>query len=257
MKKYATSILVCLLCGWSAAQAAVPVYHFVVKNTYPHDTKAYTEGLFFKDGVMYESTGMKGQSSVRKVDLASGKVLQQKDLPAELFGEGIAELDGNIVALTWTTGLGFVFDMKSFALKKRFNYPGEGWALTTDKHQLYMSDGTAFIRVLDANLKEVRRFEVKAEGTPINRLNEIEWVEGEIYANVWGTEVIARIDPASGNVVGWIDLTNLMPPAQRGTDNIDAVLNGIAYDSKKRRLFVTGKLWPKLFEIELVKVAPR
>lgn len=257
MKKFAASLLVCILCGWSAAQAAIPVYRFVVKNSYPHDTKAFTEGLFFKDGFMYESTGMKGHSSVRKVELATGKVVQQKDIPAEFFGEGIAELDGNLVSLTWQSQLGFVFDLKTFALKKRFSYPGEGWALTSNKHQLYMTDGTAYIRVLNPALEEVRRFQVTADGTPINQLNEIEWVDGELYANVWGTDVIARIDPASGHVVGWIDLSSLLAKDQRGTDNVDAVLNGIAYDSKRHRLFVTGKLWPKLFEIELVKVQAR
>ena len=257
MKKCAAWLLFCLLCGSSAAQAAIPVYGFVVKNTYPHDAKAFTEGLFFKDGFLYESTGMKGQSSIRKVELATGKILQKKDIADELFGEGIAELDGNIVELTWTTQLGFVYDLKTFKLKRRFSYPGEGWALTSDQRQLYMSDGSAFIRVLNPALEEVRRFQVSADGKPIDRLNEIEWVNGELYANLWGSDIIARIDPANGNVVGWIDLTALLPKAQRGTDNVDAVLNGIAYDSKRHRLFVTGKLWPKLFEIELVKLQPR
>jgi glutamine cyclotransferase len=254
LKKYAAWIILCSLCTWGAAQAAIPVYGYVVKNTYPHDPKAFTEGLFYKDGFLYESTGMKGQSSVRKVDLASGKTLQNTVIPAEFFGEGIAEIDGKIIGLTWTTQLGFVFDLKTFKLKQQFKYPGEGWGLTSNLRQLYMSDGTAFIRVLDPALKEVRRFQVTAEGTPIDRLNELEWVDGELYANVWGTDVIARIDPASGHVTGWIDLRTLLLPALRGTDNVDAVLNGIAYDSKHRRLFVTGKMWPKLFEIELVKL---
>ena len=257
LKKWSASILLCCLFAWGGAQAAIPVYGFVVKNTYPHDAKAFTEGLFFKDGFLYESTGMKGQSSIRKVELATGKILQKKDIAAELFGEGIAELDGNIVELTWTTQLGFVYDLKTFKLKRRFSYPGEGWALTSDQRQLYMSDGSAFIRVLNPALEEVRRFQVSADGKPIDRLNEIEWVNGELYANLWGSDIIARIDPANGNVVGWIDLTTLLAPAQRGTDSVDAVLNGIAYDSKRRRLFVTGKLWPKLFEIELVKVERR
>jgi glutamine cyclotransferase len=257
LKNCAAWILFCFLCVSGAAQAAIPVYGFVVKNSYPHDPKAFTEGLFFKDGFLYESTGMKGQSSFRKVELATGKVLKQKDIATELFGEGIAELDGNIVELTWTTQLGFVYDLKTFELKRRFTYPGEGWALTSDKRQLYMTDGTSFIRVLNSALQETRRFQVSADGKPIDRLNEIEWVGGELYANLWGSDIIARIDPASGNVVGWIDLTALLPRAQRGTDNVDAVLNGIAYDRKRHRLFVTGKLWPKLFEIELVKLQPR
>lgn len=254
LKKFAPWILSCSLYGWGAAQAALPVYGFTVRNSYPHDTQAFTEGLFFKDGFLYESTGMKGQSSIRKVELATGKVLQKKDFPNDLFGEGIADIDGKIIGLTWTTELGFVFDLKSFKQKTTFKYPGEGWGLASDQRQLYMSDGSAFIRVLNPALKEVRRFQVSAEGTPIDRLNELEWVDGELFANVWGTDVIARIDPVTGHVVGWIDLRSLLPAAMRGTTNVDAVLNGIAYDGKHRRLFVTGKLWPKLFEIELVKI---
>jgi glutamine cyclotransferase len=256
LKKIVACVLLSLA-GWSGAQAAMPVYGFVVKNTYPHDTRAFTEGLFYKDGFMYESTGMKGQSSIRKVELATGKALQKQDIPAEFFGEGIADIDGKIVALTWTTQVGFVYDLKTFKLKSQFKYQGEGWGMTSNQRQLYMSDGSANIRVLDASLKEVRRFQVTADGTPIDRLNELEWVDGELFANVWGTDVIARIDPVSGHVVGWIDLAGLLPPAMRGTDSVDAVLNGIAYDSKKRRLFVTGKMWPMLFEIELVRKQPR
>ncbi|MFL6657009.1 MAG: glutaminyl-peptide cyclotransferase [Massilia sp.] len=254
MKKYAAWVLLTALCGWTSVQAAIPVYGFVVKNSYPHDTTAFTEGLVFKDGFLYESTGMKGHSNIRKVELATGKILQQKDIPAEFFGEGIAEIDGNIVALTWTTQVGFVFDMKTFKQKRQFHYTGEGWGITSHERQLYMTDGTPSIRILDPAMKEVRRIEVTADGKPLPRLNEIEWVDGELYVNVWGTDVIARIDPASGKVVGWVDLTALLPAGQRGTDNVDAVLNGIAYDSKKRRLYVTGKLWPKLFEIELVQI---
>ncbi len=257
MKPYAASWMLCLaLCGWGAARADIPVYGFAVKNTYPHDSQAFTQGLFFKDGFLYESTGLNGKSSVRKVDLITGKVLQQKDIPAEFFAEGIAEIDGNIIGLTWTTQLGFVFDLKTFQLKKQFNYVGEGWGLASDQRQLYMSDGSAYIRVLNPALEEVRRFQVTAEGKPIDRLNELEWVEGELFANIWGADVIARIDPQSGNVVGWIDLGKLLAPSVRVSPR-DAVLNGIAYDNKRRRLFVTGKLWPKLFEITLVKTPPR
>ena len=256
MKKIAVWFLLSL-CGWGGAQAAMPVYGFVVKNTYPHDTKAFTEGLFYKDGFLYESTGMKGQSSIRKVELASGKALQKQDMPPEFFGEGIAEIDGKIIALTWTTELGFIYDLKSFKLKHQFKYPGEGWGLASNERKLYMSDGSAFIRVLDPSLKEIRRFQVTADGTPIDKLNELEWVDGELFANVWGTDVIARIDPGNGHVLGWIDLTSLLVRGLRGTDSVDAVLNGIAYDSKKRRLFVTGKMWPMLFEIELVRKQPR
>jgi glutamine cyclotransferase len=236
-----------------AAQAAVPVYGFFIKNTYPHDPKAFTEGLFFQDGYLYESTGMNGQSSVRKVELASGKVVQQTDLPADLFGEGIAPVGGDIIGLTWTTQVGFVFDLKTFKLKRKFKYEGEGWGLTSDAKHVYRSDGSDVIRILNpATLKEERRISVTADGKPITRLNELELVEGELYANVWGTDVIVRIDPASGKVTGLINLKGLLDWSQRGTDSADAVLNGIAYDAKRHRLFVTGKMWPKLFEIELV-----
>lgn len=258
MKKIASLALGAALLACSAAQAAIPVYGFVVKNTYPHDPQAFTQGLFFKDGHLYETTGLQGRSTLRKVELNTGKVLQKKELASEFFGEGSAAVGNEIVSLTWTSHVGFVYDQKTFGLKRRFNYAGEGWGLASDAQRLYMSDGSNAIRVLDPkSLEEVRRIQVTAEGKPVNRLNELEVVDGQIYANVWGTDIIARIDPTTGNVVGWIDLTNLLPPAQRGTDSMDAVLNGIAYDAKHHRLFVTGKLWPKLFEIELVQLQNR
>jgi glutamine cyclotransferase len=258
LKKYAKWALAGSLVACGVAQAAIPVYGFVVKNTYPHDPQAFTQGLFFKDGHLYETTGLQGRSTLRKVDLATGKVLQKKELASEFFGEGSAPIGNEIVGLTWTSHVGFVYDQKTFALKRRFNYAGEGWGLASDTERVYMSDGSNAIRVLDPKtLEEVRRIQVTAEGKPVERLNELEVVDGQIFANVWGTDVIARIDPASGNVVGWVDLSNLLPVAQRGTDSVDAVLNGIAYDSKRHRLFVTGKLWPKLFEIELVQIQKR
>jgi glutaminyl-peptide cyclotransferase len=251
----AAAAVVSSFAGANLAQAAVPVYGFVVKNTYPHDPQAFTQGLFIKDGQLYESTGQKGQSSMRKVDLKTGKVLQKKALADEYFGEGSTPVGDTIVNLTWQSNVGFIYDARTFALKGRFNYKGEGWGLANDANNVYMSDGSAEIRILDPKtLEERRRIRVTADGKPISQLNELEVVEGEIYANVWGTDVIARIDPASGKVVGWIDLSNLLPPAQRGTSSPDAVLNGIAYDGKHRRLYVTGKLWPKLFEIELVQI---
>lgn len=251
MKKLAALAAASLVSA--AANAAIPVYGFVVKHTYPHDPQAFTQGLFFKDGFLYESTGLQGQSSLRKVELASGKVVQKKELASEFFGEGAAAVGQEIIGLTWTSHVGFVYDIKTFGLKRRFNYAGEGWGLASDGDRLYMSDGSPTIRVLDAKtLQEVRRIPVSAEGKPIARLNELEVVDGQVYANIWGTDVIARIDPESGNVVGWIDLTGLLP-AEHRSNNIDAVLNGIAWDAKHKRLFVTGKLWPKLFEIELVR----
>jgi glutaminyl-peptide cyclotransferase len=256
LKKLASFALAAtLLAGASLAQAAIPVYGFVVKNSYPHDPQAFTQGLFVKDGQLYESTGQKGQSTLRKVDLKTGKVLQKKALADEYFGEGSTPVGDTIVGLTWQSNVGFIYDAKTFALKGRFNYKGEGWGLASDANNVYMSDGSFEIRILDPKtLEERRRIRVTAEGKPITQLNELEVVDGQIFANVWGTDVIARIDPASGNVVGWIDLTGLLPPAQRGTASPDAVLNGIAYDGKHHRLYVTGKLWPKLFEIELVQI---
>jgi len=251
LKQISTFAVAVTLAG--AAQAALPVYGFVVKNTYPHDPQAFTQGLFYHDGHLYESTGQYGRSTIRKVDLKTGKVLQKADLPAEIFGEGATAFGNNLIALTWTSQVGYVFDLKTFKLKQNFSYQGEGWGLASDARQLYMSDGSASIRVLDAKtMKEVRRVQVSAEGRPVERLNELEMVDGQLYSNIWGSELIARIDPDSGKVVGVIDLTGLLPPGQRGTSDVDAVLNGIAWDSKGKRLFVTGKLWPKLFEIELV-----
>ncbi|QGZ41184.1 glutamine cyclotransferase [Pseudoduganella flava] len=237
----------------SAAQGAVPVYGYVVKHTYPHDPGAFTQGLFYQDGLLYESTGLNGRSSVRKVELETGKVLLNRAIPAAYFGEGIAPAGNRIVSLTWTNQIGFIFDMETLQPQGIFPYQGEGWALTSDGTRLYMSDGSAYLRVLDPNtMRVLRRIHVTADAQPVTQLNELEWVEGEIYANVWQTDRIARIDPFSGRVLGWIDLTGLdkLAGIERGSDNVP---NGIAYDSAKKRLFVTGKLWPKLFEIELKK----
>ncbi|MGJ9419134.1 glutaminyl-peptide cyclotransferase [Massilia sp. CMS3.1] len=254
----AITALVLSACASNIAVAAIPVYGFVVKNTYPHDPRAFTQGLFFRDGQLFETTGITGRSSLRRLDLKTGKVLQQADLPPNVFGEGSTAVGNNILGLTWQSKIGYVFDAKTFTMKGKFPYEGEGWGLASDAKSVYMSDGSASIRVLDpASLKEVRRVQVTAEGKPIDSLNELEIVNGELYANVWGTDLIARIDPGSGKVTGWIDLTNLLPREQRGTSSADAVLNGIAYDGKHRKLYVTGKFWPKLFEIELVRFEGR
>jgi len=194
---------------------------------------------------------MAGRSSVRKVELTSGRVVQNYDVPQPFFGEGITVLGQQIIELTWQTQTGFIYDKSSFRVLRSFNYPGEGWGLTNDGKQIYMSDGTAQIRVWDpATLKEVRRITVKDGARSITQLNELEWVKGEIFANVWQTDRIARISPADGRVLGWIDLTGILPKSDR--PDSDAVLNGIAYDAAGDRLFVTGKLWPKIFEIKLV-----
>jgi glutamine cyclotransferase len=249
-------ILVCalalaLVATATVAQAAIPVYGYKVVRSYPHDPQAFTEGLFYQDGFLYESTGEQGESSVRKVDLASGKVLQQANLSAQYFGEGIVAWNGRLMQLTWRSGVGVVRDLASFKALDSFNYPGEGWALTRDNQHIYMSDGTATIRVLDPNsLVQIDSINVTADGQPLQNINELEWVKGQIYANIWMTDKIARIDPASGKVVGWIDLTGIFDYRQLA-DPTDDVPNGIAYDAQHDRLFVTGKRWPKLFEITL------
>jgi len=226
-------------------------YGYRVVKTYPHDRTAFTQGLEYRDGFLYEGTGMFGRSSVRKLDLDSGRIIQRYDLPQPFFGEGITVLNQQILELTWQSQTGFVYDKSSFQVLRSFDYPGEGWGLTNDGKQIYMSDGSADIRVWDSStLKEIRRITVKDGATPVTQLNELEWVRGEIYANVWQTDRIARISPVDGRVLGWIDLTGILPKSER--PDPDAVLNGIAYDAAGDRLFVTGKLWPKIFEIKLV-----
>ncbi len=236
------------------AFAATPVQGYKVVKTYPHDASAFTQGLFFHDGFLFEGTGLEGRSTIRKVDIDSGRVLQKVDLPAEVFGEGITQWGDRLVGLTWRDQTAYVLDLKSFRLWRKFSYPGEGWGLTHNGRELVMSDGTAELRFLDpVSFKELRRVRVTADGQPVTQLNELEWVDGEVYANIWQSDRIARIDPRTGRVTAWIDLGGLLPDNERL--NADAVLNGIAYDPKKKRLFVTGKLWPKLFEIQLTKPA--
>ena len=229
-------------------------YTFEVVGAFPHDPGAYTQGLAYKDGFLYEGTGLKGRSSLRKVRLETGQVVLRVDLSEEFFGEGITLLDDRIVQLTWQSHTGFVYRSSDFRLLHRFSYPGEGWGLTTDGASVFMSDGTAEIRVLDrTNLSEKRRITVHDGATRITALNELEFVDGEIFANVWHTDRIARISPRTGKVVGWIDLKGLLSSVYR-LDS-EAVLNGIAYDPNHRRLFVTGKLWPSLFQIRVVPKA--
>jgi glutamine cyclotransferase len=231
--------------------ARPPEYTFEIVQSFPHDPNAFTQGLAFRDGFLYEGTGLNGRSSLRKVRLDSGEVVQQTDLSPEFFGEGIALLNNEVVELTWQSHTGFVYDLSDFHLLRKFSYPGEGWGLTSNGRDFFMSDGTADIRVLDGDsLKEKRRFTVHDGDAPIDQLNELEFVDGEIFANVWQTDRIVRISPQDGRVVGWIDLQGLLSPIYRLSP--DAVLNGIAYDSIRKRLFVTGKLWPKIFEIKLI-----
>jgi len=227
-----------------------PEYTFKIVRDYPHDPAAFTQGLVYRDGFLYEGTGLNGRSSLRKIRLETGEVVQHVDLPIEFFGEGIAIVENKVIQLTWQSHIGFVYDLSDFKLLRRFSYPGEGWGLTSRSSEIFMSDGTAEIRVLDATtLKEKRRFTVHDGATSIDQLNELEFVEGELFANIWQTDRIVRVSPQSGKVVGWINLTGLLSPVYRRKS--DAVLNGIAYDSVRKWLFVTGKLWPKIFEIEL------
>ena len=234
-----------------AACGRTPEYGYRVVHVYPHDRAAFTQGLEYRGGYLYEGTGRNGQSSLRKVELETGKVLQESDLAQQYFGEGITVLNGRILELTWQSHQGFVYEQSTFRLLRMFEYPGEGWGLTNDGRQIYMSDGSDQIRLWDAaTLAEKRRITVRDGDQPVLELNELEFVRGEIYANVWQTDRIARISPDDGRVLGWIDLTGLLPAADR--ESPDAVLNGIAYDAAADRLFVTGKLWPKLFEIRVV-----
>jgi glutamine cyclotransferase len=233
--------------------AATPVYGYEVVHAFPHDTRAFTEGLFYRDGYLYESTGIEGYSTVRKVKLETGEIVQISRFPPELFGEGIVDWNGDLVMLTWKNHVGFVADLATFALLKQFPIEGEGWALTRNDTEIFMSDGSANLRVLDPKTLAVKRkITVTEDGKAVDQLNELEWVKGEIYANIWQTDRIARIDPKTGHVVGWIDLTGLLTSQGPVTGRPD-VLNGIAYDVKSDRLFVTGKLWPWLFEIKLKK----
>ncbi len=235
----------------AAASGAVPIYGYRVVNTYPHDQAAFTQGLVYENGVLYEGTGLYGESTLRRVELETGEVRQIHQLTDEYFGEGVTSFGHQLFQLTWQSNVGFVYDQDNFKLLREFEYPTEGWGLTHDGRCLIMSDGTSILHFIHPEtLEEVGQMEVREHDQPVTRLNELEYVRGEIYANVWQTDRIARIAPDSGQVVAWIDLTGLLGPEDRA-EPVD-VLNGIAYDAQNERLFVTGKLWPKLFEIELM-----
>ncbi len=235
------------------AGTSLPVFTYSIVRSYPHDAAAFTQGLQFVDGFLYEGTGNHGESSIRKVKLETGEVLQQRDLAAQYFGEGIVVRKDEIVQLTYKSGIGFVYDRQTFAPKRTFRYEGEGWGLTDDGTNLIMSDGTDRLRLLDpTKLTELRRVPITAAGKPVANLNELEWVKGEIFANVWQSDYVARINPSSGRVSGWIDLRGLLPSRDR--EKAD-VLNGIAYDAAGDRLFVTGKWWPRVFEIRITNRA--
>jgi len=248
------AVVACAACGTESQAGGIPEYSYEVVHSYPHDPQAYTQGLFYLDGILYESTGLEGQSSIRKVRLETGEVLQKRDIPEQYFGEGIINWKNRLLELTWKSEKGFIYDLATFSLQRDFEYPGQGWGLTTDGKRIIMSDGTAELRFWDPEtLRETGRIAVTDDAGPVRELNELEWVKGEVYANVYTTDRIARINPATGKVTGWVDLTGILSPADRVRLEQGDVLNGIAYDAKTDRLFVTGKRWPKLFEIHLVK----
>lgn len=240
-----------------------PTYGYRVVNVFPHDPRAFTQGLVYHGGYLYESTGGGVQltsrpsvpSSLRKVEIETGRVLQEHTLEPRFFGEGLALLDGRLYQLTWTSRVGFVYAIDDFAEVGGFAYATEGWGLTHDGAALIMSDGSAHLSWRDpATFEELRRVEVRHEGGPLRRLNELEWIDGEVWANVLDSDRVARIDPESGAVTGWVDLAGLLTSGERRAAD---VLNGIAHDAAGDRLFVTGKLWPWMFEIEIEGSAPR
>jgi glutaminyl-peptide cyclotransferase len=252
-------VLVMTLAPWPAtrstldaqAQQPAPVESYRVVKSYPHDPAAYTQGLIYRDGFLFESTGLNGQSSLRKVRLETGEVVQQRRVDRAYFAEGLTEWNGQLVQLTWRSNIAFVYDLASFAPRRTFQYSGEGWGLTRDQAGFILSDGTDQLRFLNPDtFREVRRVTVTDRGRPVRDLNELEYIRGEVYANVWHTDRIVRISPQSGRVTGWIDLRGLLSSGYRL--DAEAVLNGIAYDAANNRLFVTGKLWPRLFEIEIL-----
>ena len=235
---------------WQAA-SQLPMFGYTVVHTYPHDREAFTQGLQVLDGAFYEGTGLNGRSSIRKVKIDTGEVLQKRDVPAEYFGEGITVRGNELYQLTWQSGVALVYDRATFSPKRQFKYSGEGWGLTQDKTSLIMSDGSEFLRFLDpGTFAEKRRVRVTVGGAPLKSLNELEYVKGEVFANVWQTDYVARIDPATGNVNGYIDFRGLLTAREREATD---VLNGIAYDEAADRLFITGKLWPRVFEVRVTR----
>ena len=236
----------------TSANQPVPISGYEVVQTWPHDPNAFTQGLAFYDGKLLESTGQEGRSSLRRVEIETGKAVQKVDVPEPYFAEGMTLLKGKIYQLTWQHQLGFIYDSSSLDQIGKFNYQGEGWGLTTDGQSLILSDGTNRLRFLDPDTFQVRKTIAVVDGsTPVLEINELEYVKNEIYANIWHQDRIARIDPQTGRVVGWIDLTGLLSRGE--VQDEEAVLNGIAYDDTHDKLFVTGKLWPKLFEIRVTR----
>jgi glutaminyl-peptide cyclotransferase len=239
--------------------AALPIYSYDIVKTYPHDSKAFTQGLGFRDGFLYESTGQEGDSTLRKVEISTGKVLQKFDLAREIFAEGLTIMNDKLYQISWRDNIAWEYDIADFKMLREMSYSGEGWGLTTDGTNLIMSDGTHVIRIVNPkDFSTMRTIVVKDEnGRPLMKLNELEYVKGEIWANIWHSEEIgkpnhiARIDPASGRVTGWIDLAGISPDDQDDENESENTLNGIAYDADNDRIFVTGKKWKRLYEIKL------
>ncbi|WP_205835954.1 glutaminyl-peptide cyclotransferase [Asaia bogorensis] len=230
--------------------ASTPVEPAQIIARFPHDPSAFTEGLFYRNGMLFESTGLSGRSVIRRVELHSGKTLAQVTVPDGHFGEGIVDWQDRLISVTWRSGSGYVWDFPSLTLRGRFHYEGEGWGLTHDDKTLILSDGTPCLKRLDpVSLHVISKLCVTADGVPVNRLNELEYIHGEIWANIWMTPEIARIDPVTGQVKSWVDVTNL--EEEVALDDPDAVPNGIAYDRENDRLFVTGKYWPTLYQIRI------
>lgn len=241
------ALIACITC---ACQAQVKQYRPKVVKEYPHDVAAYTQGLFFHDGILYETTGQYGTSTIRTVDLATGQPIVEKKLNRKYFGEGSAILNGDLFVLTWTNKVAFRYDAKTLNYKQTLSYPREGWGLTTDGKRLIASDGTSTLYFLDENLKTQGKLQVTLNGKPLRNLNELEWIDGKIWANVYLTDMIVIIDPKSGKVEGALDCTGLLPNSlyTSATD----VLNGIALDASGH-IYLTGKNWPRMYQIELMK----
>jgi glutamine cyclotransferase len=249
----ASSTAATLLTSPEARSVLTPVgYTYTVANTFPHDPAAFTQGLIYLDDIFYEGTGLYTQSTLRQVDVNTGKVLKLKNLPDDQFGEGITVLGDRLFQLTWKNHVGYIYNKDTFEQLGTFTYPTEGWGITHDGKKLIMSDGTDTLYFWDPKtMTEIDRVRVYDATGPVVNLNELEYIDGEVWANIWQTNYIARIDPVTGQVRGWVDLSNVLPLEYRNGDKKVDVLNGIAYDAALGRLFVTGKLWPKIFEIKV------
>lgn len=251
LRRFAVSLLVTTLASAPALASAAPIAGYKILGEYPHLTSSYTEGFFYLDGLFYEGTGMKGHSAVLAIQPETGQALQSREIPPEYFGEGVVDWGPDLYEWTWQSHVCFVYDRFTLRLLRKFTYSGEGWGMTRTAKELITSDGTSTLRFRNpATFEETRHIVVKDGPLPVDLLNELEYVKGEIYANVWHTDRIARISPQDGHVLGWIDLSGLLPADQM--INAESVLNGIAYDAARDRLYVTGKQWPKVFWIKVV-----